>query len=79
MSSPRKHEKKELHLRGEYSTKLGTTEIASQTISAVQTVGDAITPFVPLFTMVTNILGSMITIYDNAKCNEKICGVLLDR
>ncbi|CAG8663791.1 2463_t:CDS:2, partial [Cetraspora pellucida] len=57
----------------------GPAAAAGQTLSAVETVGDAITPFVPLFNMVTNILTQMLSIYDNAKCNEKICLALLDR
>ncbi|CAG8826708.1 36224_t:CDS:2, partial [Racocetra persica] len=69
----------ETHLRGEYGKIIGPTTVAGQTLSAVQTVGDAITPFVPFFSMVTNILESMLSIYENAKCNEKICLALLDR
>ncbi|CAG8479503.1 20802_t:CDS:2 [Cetraspora pellucida] len=57
----------------------GPAAVAGQKISAVQTVGDAITPFVPLFDKVTNILTQMLSIYENAKCNEKICMALLDR
>ncbi|CAG8493802.1 15575_t:CDS:2, partial [Racocetra fulgida] len=54
-------------------------EYDGQTLSAFQTVGDPITPFVPLFNMVTNIYSQMLSIYENAKCNEKICMALLDR
>ncbi|CAG8752646.1 24465_t:CDS:1, partial [Racocetra persica] len=49
------------------------------TFGAVQTVGDTITPFVPLFSMVTNISEKMLSIHKNAECNEKICMALLDR
>ncbi|CAG8475916.1 4883_t:CDS:2 [Racocetra fulgida] len=68
-----------IHLRGEYGKVGGPTTVAGQTLSGVQTVGDAVTPFVPLFNMVTSILSQMLSIYENAKCNEKICLALLDR
>ncbi|CAG8516422.1 12254_t:CDS:2 [Gigaspora rosea] len=76
MSSQKKHE---THLHGNYEKPGGATDVASQSLHAIQTVGDAITPFVPLFNMVTNILNQMLQIYDNAKCNEKICAALLER
>ncbi|CAG8443961.1 6766_t:CDS:2 [Dentiscutata heterogama] len=66
-------------LRGDYYKPGGPAYVAAQTLGAVQTVGDAITPFIPLFTMVANVLKQMLDIYDNAKCNEKICAALLDR
>ncbi|CAG8791037.1 22871_t:CDS:2, partial [Racocetra persica] len=63
----------ETHLRGEHVGKFGgPTTVAGQTLSAVQTVGDAITPFVPLFGMVTNILNQMLSIYENAKYRVEI-------
>ncbi|CAG8833965.1 40103_t:CDS:2, partial [Gigaspora margarita] len=55
------------------------TETVSQIFGAIHTVGDTITPFVPLFNQVTNILNQMLSIYENAKCNERICDALLDR
>ncbi|CAG8534909.1 20884_t:CDS:2 [Cetraspora pellucida] len=80
MTSQKQQRHETQHLRGEYDVKFGgPTAVAGQTLSAVQTVGDAITPFVPLFNMVTNILTQMLSIYENAKCNEKICLALLDR
>ncbi|CAG8559262.1 25541_t:CDS:2 [Dentiscutata erythropus] len=66
-------------LRGNYEKPGEASEITGQTLGAVQTVGDAITPFIPLFNTVTNVLKQMLDIYDNAKCNEKICAALLDR
>ncbi|CAG8653999.1 12966_t:CDS:2, partial [Dentiscutata heterogama] len=53
--------------------------VVDQTFGAVQTVGDTITPFVPLFSMVTNISEKTLSIHKNAECNEKICMALLDR
>ncbi|KAF0429942.1 kinase-like protein [Gigaspora margarita] len=68
------------NLQEEYNGKVGEpTEVSGQTLGAIQTVGDAITPFVPLFNMVTNLLDQMLQIYENAKCNTKICVALLDR
>ncbi|KAF0426246.1 kinase-like protein [Gigaspora margarita] len=76
MASQKNHE---THLRGNYEKPGGATDVASQSLGAIQTVGDAITPFVPLFNMVTNILNQMLQIYENAKCNDKICAALLER
>ncbi|KAF0429940.1 kinase-like protein [Gigaspora margarita] len=55
------------------------SEAAGQIFDAIHTVGDTIIPFVPLFNQVTNILNQMLSIYENAKCNERICDALLDR
>ncbi|CAG8439057.1 4373_t:CDS:2 [Diversispora eburnea] len=46
---------------------------------AMQIVGDAIQPFLPLFGTVTNVVDGLYTTYDNAKCNKKICLALIDR
>ncbi|RHZ84305.1 hypothetical protein Glove_83g35 [Diversispora epigaea] len=35
--------------------------------------------FVPLFNSVYKVTESLYTIYDNAKCNKKMCGALIDR
>ncbi|CAG8614518.1 10369_t:CDS:2, partial [Scutellospora calospora] len=66
-----------VHKTGEYSTKKFST--SSGIACAVQTVGDAIEPFVPLFSMVTTIVHQLSTIYENAKCNQKICLALVER
>ncbi|CAG8777855.1 21047_t:CDS:2, partial [Gigaspora rosea] len=55
------------------------TEAAGQIYGAIQTVRDTTTPFVPLFNSDANILAQMLSIYENAKCNEKICATLLER
>ncbi|CAG8686631.1 2251_t:CDS:2, partial [Dentiscutata heterogama] len=74
-----KHSDYTPNLRGSYDRPGGSTDVANHTAGAIQTVGDAITPFIPLFNMVTSILNQMVQIYDNAKCNKKICAALLDR
>lgn len=56
-----------------------TEEYKFSIVNTVQTVGDAVQPFVPLFSMVTNIVQQLSTIYENAKCNQKICLVLVER
>ncbi|CAG8548318.1 1758_t:CDS:2 [Gigaspora margarita] len=58
--------------RGKFNTSSGV-------VNAIQTVGDAVQPFVPLFSMVTNIVQQLSQIYENAKCNQKICLVLVER
>ncbi|CAG8497225.1 1541_t:CDS:2 [Diversispora eburnea] len=38
-----------------------------------------IEPFVPLFDTFDKVLQNLYTIYENAKCNKKMCGALIDR
>jgi hypothetical protein len=54
-------------------------DIAKATLGAVGTVGEAIKPFVPLITVVTIVISEIITIYEDAQYNKKICNALMDR
>ncbi|CAG8778141.1 11107_t:CDS:2, partial [Dentiscutata erythropus] len=66
---------KAFHLQEECELNEGfgePTHVAGQT-------QDVIAPFVPLFSIVMNIHDQMLSIYENATCNEKICSALLDR
>ncbi|CAG8544032.1 4006_t:CDS:1, partial [Scutellospora calospora] len=57
------------------STKL---DIAKGTLHVFGMVGDTVKPFVPLISVVTSLIGEIITIYENAQYNKKICNSLLD-
>lgn len=54
-------------------------DIAKATLGAVGTVGEAIKPFVPLIAVVTVVIGEIISIYEDAQYNKKICNALMDR
>ncbi|CAG8605991.1 17881_t:CDS:2 [Rhizophagus irregularis] len=54
-------------------------DIAKATLGAVGTVGEAIKPFVPLIAVVTTVISEIITIYEDAQYNKKICNALMDR
>src|SRR4051794_17206021 len=59
---------------------IGTSlDIAKATLGAVGTVGEAIKPFVPLITVVTVVISEIISIYEDAQYNKKICNALMDR
>ncbi|CAG8803583.1 1042_t:CDS:2 [Dentiscutata erythropus] len=71
--SSQKHNYNDSYLQGELNEGFGEpTHVAGQT-------QDVIAPFVPLFSIVMNIHDQMLSIYENATCNEKICSALLDR
>lgn len=68
----------EIHYAGDYSISTSSS-LAGHGFNAIQIVGDAIQPFLPLFSTVTDVVDSLYKIYDNAKCNKKICAALIDR
>ncbi|CAG8731899.1 13447_t:CDS:2, partial [Racocetra fulgida] len=47
--------------------------------TTIQTAGDAIQPFLPFFSQVTDIVKSLLQTNESAKCNQKICLALIDR
>ncbi|CAG8447050.1 2405_t:CDS:2 [Diversispora eburnea] len=53
--------------------------VASSNIKSAAVVADAITPFVPFISDITNIVNEIISIYQTAEHNKRICGSLLSR
>ncbi|RHZ49006.1 hypothetical protein Glove_535g16 [Diversispora epigaea] len=68
----------EVNYAGEYDVS-NTASWLKHGFEAMQIVGDAIQPFLPLFSTVTSVVDGLYTTYDNAKCNKKICLALIDR
>ncbi|CAG8694164.1 675_t:CDS:2 [Cetraspora pellucida] len=69
-----------IHLAGEYDGSFNVKqEITRHTLTTVQTVGDAIQPFIPFFSQVAEIVRSLLQTNESAKCNQKICLALIDR
>ncbi|CAG8467623.1 10219_t:CDS:2 [Diversispora eburnea] len=69
----------ESELTGEYAIPSTRKAMLSHVGNAMSIVSDVIEPFVPLFGIVDKVMDSLNTIYDNAKCNKKMCGALIDR
>ncbi|CAG8443211.1 7211_t:CDS:10 [Diversispora eburnea] len=61
------------------STASSTFDHSVDLLNAVSAGGDVITPFLPLFSIVSNVVDKLNIIYENAKCNQKICLALMDR
>ncbi|RIA81175.1 kinase-like domain-containing protein [Glomus cerebriforme] len=66
-------------LAGSLSSLGSNLDIAKATLGAVGTVGEAIKPFVPLIAVVTTVISEIISIYEDAQYNKKICNALMDR
>ncbi|RHZ90114.1 hypothetical protein Glove_8g22 [Diversispora epigaea] len=69
----------ELHLTGDYGMPSAGESMLGHVGNAMSIVSDVIEPFIPLFGTVEKVMESLYTIYDNAKCNKKMCGALIDR
>ncbi|CAG8817954.1 22556_t:CDS:2, partial [Gigaspora rosea] len=54
-------------------------KVDNKVMIAYQSVDNYIQPFTPLFNIITEIVGKMITIYEAAECSKKICSALLFR
>ncbi|CAG8543239.1 15041_t:CDS:2, partial [Acaulospora morrowiae] len=67
---------KKVHLSAEYDQPNTSFEIATQ---GMEVVVNVIEPFIPLFANVSKIATDLTRIYENAKCNRKICAALVDR
>ncbi|RHZ84013.1 hypothetical protein Glove_86g156 [Diversispora epigaea] len=52
---------------------------AKSALAVLGAVGDAVQPYLPLFSTVTIIISEINNIYANAKYNKKICNSLMDR
>ncbi|CAG8523645.1 5347_t:CDS:2, partial [Scutellospora calospora] len=69
-----------INLVGEYDGKFNIQqEVTHQAFNIVQTAGDAIQPFIPFFTQVTEVVKALLLANETAKCNQKICLALIDR
>ncbi|CAG8818933.1 591_t:CDS:1, partial [Racocetra fulgida] len=64
------------HVANVTNSTLGVVKVFSNS-SAV--VADAIVPFVPLITEISSIVNEIITLYQTAEHNKRICGSLLAR
>ncbi|CAG8517479.1 3457_t:CDS:1 [Scutellospora calospora] len=67
----------EPQISGDYD--INPTGVTDNVVDGFQVVGDAVQPFLPLFSSVSTIIDSIIRTYKNAKCNQKICLALIDR
>ncbi|RIB21705.1 kinase-like domain-containing protein [Gigaspora rosea] len=54
-------------------------DAAKGALNVLGMVGDSVKPYVPLIAVVTSLIGEIVTIYENAQYNKKICNSLLDR
>ncbi|RHZ90111.1 hypothetical protein Glove_8g21 [Diversispora epigaea] len=77
--SKKKNESGENCLIGDYTIPSSRKSVFGHVDNARSIVCDAIEPFVPLFGTVERVIESLNTIYDNAKCNKKMCGALIER
>ncbi|KAG9295860.1 hypothetical protein G9A89_006599 [Geosiphon pyriformis] len=57
----------------------GSSNGLVQALGAVGSTGDALKPFVPLIAAVTVIITEIISVYEAAQYNKKICNALMDR
>ncbi|RHZ83982.1 hypothetical protein Glove_86g134 [Diversispora epigaea] len=55
------------------------SESAKNALGVLGVVGDAVHPYLPLFSIVTTIITEINNIYANAKYNKNICNSLMDR
>ncbi|CAG8525693.1 1671_t:CDS:2 [Diversispora eburnea] len=77
-----KNDTDKVHLAGEYDKPNTASSMYGHGIdllNAVSAGGDIITPFLPLFGIVSSVVDALNIIYQNAKCNKEICSALLDR
>ncbi|RHZ63719.1 hypothetical protein Glove_328g19 [Diversispora epigaea] len=75
-------DKVKVNLAGEYEKSSISSSMIGHGIdllSSVSAGGDIITPFLPLFSIVSTVVDKLNIIYENAKCNQKICSALMDR
>src|SRR4051812_17869797 len=56
-----------------------TTRILQNSITVIDTVGEAFRPFIPLIYIVSLLANEIAEVYKNAKYNKKMCDVFLDR
>ncbi|CAG8467630.1 10220_t:CDS:2 [Diversispora eburnea] len=68
-----------MHFTGDYTMPSTSESMRGHVGNAMSIVSDIIEPFVPLFGTVEKVMESLYTIYENAKCNKKMCGALIDR
>ncbi|CAG8568337.1 24985_t:CDS:2, partial [Racocetra persica] len=64
------------HAANVTNSTLGVVKVFS---SSAAVVADAIVPFVPLITEISSIVNEIITLYQTAEHNKRICGSLLSR
>src|SRR5947208_6723494 len=58
----------------------GTNNVlTSNFIKTMENVNDAITPFIPFFTLISGLTAEIVRAYENVQYNKKTCGVLVNR
>ncbi|RHZ84017.1 hypothetical protein Glove_86g152 [Diversispora epigaea] len=63
----------------EKDASISNSESTKNALGVLGVVGDAVQPYLPLFSTVTIIITEINNIYENAKYNKKVCNSLMDR
>ncbi|RHZ84068.1 hypothetical protein Glove_86g172 [Diversispora epigaea] len=63
----------------EKDASISNSESAKNALGVLGVVGDAVQPYLPLFSTVTIIITEINNTYENAKYNKKVCNSLMDR
>ncbi|CAG8620294.1 3068_t:CDS:2, partial [Diversispora eburnea] len=74
-----KDKEKRNNSQDEKNASISNLESAKCALGSLGVVGDAVQPYLPLFSTVTIIISEINNVYANAKYNKKICNSLMDR